>query len=220
MDVDGILKGIYRFKSGEQGAVPAQILASGVAVPWAVEAQQILASEWNVRADVWSATSWNELRREAVDVERHNLAPGGRAARPRPYRGSHPVPRARSGRRRLDAERRRPIARWVPGTSSRGALPTMTSVAPTMTGARPRPRSANQRDIRPLPVARLQRGHAEHGDGRERHAARQRDARRPTLVIMAPWRSGEPTIIMQVSGDARCRPLVVHGAHPVHVLQV
>jgi pyruvate dehydrogenase E1 component len=73
VDVDGILKGVYRFKQGEAGEIPAQILASGVAVPWAVEAQRILAEEWNVKADVWSATSWNELRREAVDVERYNL---------------------------------------------------------------------------------------------------------------------------------------------------
>ncbi len=73
VDVEGILKGLYRFKAGEAGEVPAQILASGVAVPWAVEAQRILAEEWNVRADVWSATSWNELRRDAVDAERHNL---------------------------------------------------------------------------------------------------------------------------------------------------
>jgi pyruvate dehydrogenase E1 component len=33
----------------------------------------MLAEEWGVRADVWSATSWGELRRDAVDVERHNL---------------------------------------------------------------------------------------------------------------------------------------------------
>ncbi|WP_406395680.1 pyruvate dehydrogenase (acetyl-transferring), homodimeric type [Streptomyces sp. NBC_00887] len=73
VDVEGILKGVYRYRSGEKGQIPAQIMASGVAVPWAVEAQQILADEWNVKADVWSATSWNELRREAVDVERYNL---------------------------------------------------------------------------------------------------------------------------------------------------
>ncbi|MFC7467897.1 hypothetical protein ACFQVA_10455 [Actinomadura keratinilytica] len=42
-------------------------------MPWALEAQRILAEEWGVRADVWSATSWNELRREAIDVERYNL---------------------------------------------------------------------------------------------------------------------------------------------------
>ncbi|MCZ9337355.1 pyruvate dehydrogenase (acetyl-transferring), homodimeric type, partial [Streptomyces sp. TRM76130] len=70
---EGILKGVYRFSEGTGGSIPAQILASGVALPWAVEAQRILAEEWNVRADVWSATSWNELRREAVACEEHNL---------------------------------------------------------------------------------------------------------------------------------------------------
>ncbi|MFI1796204.1 pyruvate dehydrogenase (acetyl-transferring), homodimeric type [Streptomyces sp. NPDC020379] len=73
VDAEGILKGLYRFKAGEKGDIPAQILASGVAVPWAVEAQRILADEWNVKADVWSATSWNELRRDAIEVEEYNL---------------------------------------------------------------------------------------------------------------------------------------------------
>src|SRR5690606_39972375 len=73
VDVEGSLKRLYRLGEGPGGALPAQILASGVAVPWAIEAQKILAEEWNVKADVWSATSWNELRREAVDCERHNL---------------------------------------------------------------------------------------------------------------------------------------------------
>jgi pyruvate dehydrogenase E1 component len=73
VDTDGILKGLYRLKGGEAGAIPAQILASGVAVPWALEAQRILAEEWNVKADVWSATSWNELRRDAIACEEHNL---------------------------------------------------------------------------------------------------------------------------------------------------
>ncbi|MGW2440911.1 transketolase-like TK C-terminal-containing protein, partial [Streptomyces goshikiensis] len=73
VDVDGILQGIHRVSQGSSGAIGAQIMASGVAVPWALEAQRILAADWNVRADVWSATSWNELRREAVEVEEHNL---------------------------------------------------------------------------------------------------------------------------------------------------
>jgi pyruvate dehydrogenase E1 component len=73
VDVEGILKGLYKYKAGEAGQIPAQVLASGVALPWALEAQKILAEEWNVRADVWSATSWNELRRDAVEVERFNL---------------------------------------------------------------------------------------------------------------------------------------------------
>jgi pyruvate dehydrogenase E1 component len=73
VDVEGILHGLHRISTGTAGAVPAQIMASGVAVPWALEAQRILAEDWDVRADVWSATSWNELRREAVETERHNL---------------------------------------------------------------------------------------------------------------------------------------------------
>ncbi|MFD8938543.1 pyruvate dehydrogenase (acetyl-transferring), homodimeric type [Streptomyces sp. NPDC059578] len=73
VDVEGILRGVYRLRAGDRGSLPAQIMASGVAVPWALEAQRILAEEWDVKADVWSATSWNELRREAVEVERHNL---------------------------------------------------------------------------------------------------------------------------------------------------
>jgi pyruvate dehydrogenase E1 component len=73
VDVEGILKGVYKLAEGQGGQIPAQVLASGVAVPWALEAQRILAEEWNVKADVWSVTSWNELRRDAVDVEEFNL---------------------------------------------------------------------------------------------------------------------------------------------------
>jgi pyruvate dehydrogenase E1 component len=51
----------------------AQILASGVAVRSALAAQDLLAADWGVSADVWSATSWTELRREALACEEHNL---------------------------------------------------------------------------------------------------------------------------------------------------
>ncbi len=81
LDLDGLLKGIYHVKAApevEGDAPQAQILASGVAMPNAFLAQQILADDWGVAADVWSVTSWNELRREAVDTEKWNLAnPGG-----------------------------------------------------------------------------------------------------------------------------------------------
>ena len=74
VDVDGILRGLYCYKpSQEQTGPRAQILASGVAVPWAVEAQEILRNEWGVSADVWSVTSWNELRRDGLEADRHNL---------------------------------------------------------------------------------------------------------------------------------------------------
>ncbi|PXA64406.1 transketolase-like TK C-terminal-containing protein, partial [Arthrobacter psychrochitiniphilus] len=45
------------------------IMASGVSVPWALEAQRILAQEWGVAADVWSVTSWTELRRDGLAAE-------------------------------------------------------------------------------------------------------------------------------------------------------
>jgi len=74
LDVEGLLKGIYLFRSGErQRKKNAQILASGVAVNWALKAQELLQKDWGVSADVWSVTSWNELRRDGLAVDRHNL---------------------------------------------------------------------------------------------------------------------------------------------------
>jgi pyruvate dehydrogenase E1 component len=74
LDVQGLLKGIYLFRSGErQRKKNAQILASGVAVNWALKAQDLLQKDWGVSADVWSVTSWNELRRDGLAVDRHNL---------------------------------------------------------------------------------------------------------------------------------------------------
>jgi pyruvate dehydrogenase E1 component len=117
VDVEGIVKGVHRIAEGTSGSIPAQVMASGVAVPWAIEAQRILAEDWNVRADVWSATSWNELRREAVEVERHNLLHPEEEQRV-PY-----VTRKLSGAEGpfvavSDWMRSVPdqIARWVPGT--------------------------------------------------------------------------------------------------------
>ncbi len=72
-DVDGIVRGIHRVSASSGSGVPAQIFASGVAVPWAIEAQQVLAEEWGVAADVWSVTSWSELRRDGLAAERHNF---------------------------------------------------------------------------------------------------------------------------------------------------
>ncbi len=74
VDVEGILKGIYRLNEAPEGDGPAaQILASGVALAWALEAQQLLADDWGVRASVWSVTSWNELRRDALAADQHNF---------------------------------------------------------------------------------------------------------------------------------------------------
>ena len=74
VDIEGIIKGIHKVADPLPGEGPtAQILASGVAVPWALEAQELLAAHWNVRATVWSVTSWSELRREALECERESF---------------------------------------------------------------------------------------------------------------------------------------------------
>ncbi|HMI35001.1 MAG TPA: pyruvate dehydrogenase (acetyl-transferring), homodimeric type [Propionibacteriaceae bacterium] len=75
LDVEALLRGIYHYSSSSlEGDRPrAQILASGVAMTATLKAQQMLADEWGVAADIWSVTSWNELRRDGVDVEHWNL---------------------------------------------------------------------------------------------------------------------------------------------------
>ncbi|MFP5023461.1 pyruvate dehydrogenase (acetyl-transferring), homodimeric type [Pseudonocardia phyllosphaerae] len=74
VDTEGLLRGMYRYAEAPAGDGPVvRLLASGVAVPWAVQAQQMLADEWDVRAEVWSVTSWGELRRDGVDAEHLNL---------------------------------------------------------------------------------------------------------------------------------------------------
>ena len=73
LDVDGLLKGIYLYSPAKRGKKKVQLLASGVAMNWAVKAQQLLADDWGVAASVWSVTSWNELRRDGLAVDRHNL---------------------------------------------------------------------------------------------------------------------------------------------------
>jgi len=80
-DVDGILRGIHRVSPAPGSGKPAHIFASGVAVPWAIEAQQILAERWGVSADVWSVTSWTELSRDGIAAERHSLMHPGEERR-------------------------------------------------------------------------------------------------------------------------------------------
>ncbi len=72
VDAEGILKGIYHLKAAEIDGPKVQLLASGVAVPWALEAQQLLKDDWGVAAAVWSVTSWEELRRDGLKAETAN----------------------------------------------------------------------------------------------------------------------------------------------------
>ncbi|MCL6545707.1 MAG: pyruvate dehydrogenase (acetyl-transferring), homodimeric type, partial [Bryobacteraceae bacterium] len=69
---EGILKGIYRFRSAAQGPARVQLFGSGSILNEALRAQTILAEQFGLPADVWSVTSYNELRREALEVERWN----------------------------------------------------------------------------------------------------------------------------------------------------
>jgi pyruvate dehydrogenase E1 component len=69
---EGILRGIYKFKSAENGPATLQLFGSGPILNEAVKAQQILAEKYSIAADVWSVTSYVELRRDCLDIERHN----------------------------------------------------------------------------------------------------------------------------------------------------
>ena len=73
VDVEGIVKGIYNLDEHQNfGGPKAQLLASGVGVPWAREARELLARDWGVDAAVWSVTSWDELRRDGLEADEHN----------------------------------------------------------------------------------------------------------------------------------------------------
>ena len=120
LDVEGLLKGLYRYQDAPEvnGAHSprAQVLASGVAMPWALKAQQLLAEEWGVAVDVWSATSWNELAREAVSVDEWNFRNPGEQPRT-PYvttklqEAPGPVLAVSDYMRAVPDQ----IAQWVPG---------------------------------------------------------------------------------------------------------
>ena len=67
-----VLKGLYRYRAAAKGKAKVQLFGSGTILNEALKAQEILAEQYNIPADVWSATSYNELRREALGVERWN----------------------------------------------------------------------------------------------------------------------------------------------------
>jgi pyruvate dehydrogenase E1 component len=75
---EGIVRGLYRFSEGPgERRHQAQIFASGPMVVQALRAQEMLAESWDVSAAVWSATSYQQLRADALEAERWNrLHPG------------------------------------------------------------------------------------------------------------------------------------------------
>jgi pyruvate dehydrogenase E1 component len=72
---EGILKGMYKFKPSAMKNVKlkAQLFGSGTILNQVLQAQEILEKEYKVAADVWSVTSYKEIRREALEVERWNM---------------------------------------------------------------------------------------------------------------------------------------------------
>ncbi len=75
---EGIVKGLYKFKAAPKGKGKSkrpkvQVFGSGALMNEALRAQQMLDEKYNIAADVWSVTSYSELRRDAQNVERWNL---------------------------------------------------------------------------------------------------------------------------------------------------
>ncbi|CAN5793590.1 pyruvate dehydrogenase (acetyl-transferring), homodimeric type [soil metagenome] len=74
-DVDpaDVVRGIYRFRAAEgDGSHRAHILTSGSTATGAIRAQQLLAEDWDVAADLWSVPGWVQLHRDGLTVDEHN----------------------------------------------------------------------------------------------------------------------------------------------------
>ena len=72
-DEQGIVAGMYRLRQGRAGSTRVQLLGSGVILREVIAAAELLETDWSVSADVWSVTSFTELRRDGMDCERWNL---------------------------------------------------------------------------------------------------------------------------------------------------
>jgi pyruvate dehydrogenase E1 component len=69
---DGILKGMYLLQVGGQGKIRAQLMGAGTILREVLGAAELLDKDFGIPTDVWSVTSFNELRRDALEVERWN----------------------------------------------------------------------------------------------------------------------------------------------------
>ncbi|MFV0283894.1 MAG: pyruvate dehydrogenase (acetyl-transferring), homodimeric type [Castellaniella sp.] len=73
-DEEGILKGMYKLQSSAKPAKQhVQLMGSGTILREVLAARELLEQDWGVTSDVWSVTSFSELRRDGLDVDRHNL---------------------------------------------------------------------------------------------------------------------------------------------------
>jgi pyruvate dehydrogenase E1 component len=69
---EGIVKGMYKIKPAASGEATVQLFGSGPILNEVLRAQELLAEKYNVQADVWSVTSYTEVRRDALAIERWN----------------------------------------------------------------------------------------------------------------------------------------------------
>ncbi len=71
---EGILKGMYRLQTSaaKKPKARAQLLGSGTILREVIAAAELLEKDWGVASDVWSVTSFTELRRDGLSTERHN----------------------------------------------------------------------------------------------------------------------------------------------------
>ncbi|WP_306231356.1 pyruvate dehydrogenase (acetyl-transferring), homodimeric type [Agrococcus beijingensis] len=72
VDAEGIRRGIHRVSVSDHHPIKVQLLGSGVALPWLHHAQELLGTDWGISADIWSVTSWSELRRDGLEADEHN----------------------------------------------------------------------------------------------------------------------------------------------------
>jgi pyruvate dehydrogenase E1 component len=71
---EGIVKGMYLLREGEKGAGPrVQLMGSGTILREVIAAADLLKHDWGVNSDIWSCTSFNELRREGIETDRWNM---------------------------------------------------------------------------------------------------------------------------------------------------
>jgi pyruvate dehydrogenase E1 component len=71
---EGILKGMYLLKEYKnKGKIKIQLMGSGTILREAIAAAEILSEEYGVDSDIWSVTSFNELRKDGMEIERRNL---------------------------------------------------------------------------------------------------------------------------------------------------
>jgi pyruvate dehydrogenase E1 component len=78
---DGILRGMYRLRTGGKGKVRAQLLGAGTILREVLAAAELLEKDFGVPADVWSVTSFSELRRDGLDCDRWNMLHPGEPPR-------------------------------------------------------------------------------------------------------------------------------------------